>query len=78
MEGKMPSATADQIRETESKTREIKIYPWMAVYMSRSWQEMKKSILLELHQKKATVSGLPTVSGPSTVSGTAEQHRSGQ
>lgn len=63
--------SAEQIRETEPQNRDIKVYPWMAVYMSRLWQDMKKSIVLEL-EHRATASGLPTASG------TAEQHRTDQ
>ncbi len=74
----MPTATPEQIRETESKSRVIKIYPWMAVYMSRSWQEMKKNIVEDLKHKRATASGPATASGFATASGTGAPPRSGQ
>ncbi len=68
--------SAEQIRETEPQNRDIKVYPWMAAYMSRLWQDMKKSIVLELEHRAN--SGFATVSGFAIASGTAEQHRSDQ
>lgn len=75
----MPTATPEQIRETESKPRVIQVYPWMAVYMSRSWQEMKKNILEDLKHKRTTsASCLATASGLPTASGTGAPPRNGQ
>lgn len=72
MQTSSKSSTAEQIRETEKKSREIKVYPWMAVYMSRVWQEMRRSISEEIKHK-------PTASGESlTAFGTEEPPRSAQ
>lgn len=73
MEPISKSATAEKIRETESISREIKVYPWMATYMSRLWKDMKKNISLTMEQEI-----IHKTNSVSIVSGTAVQHHNAQ
>ncbi len=36
--------TAEEIKQTETKKRPLPVEPWVAAYLSRVWQDMKKNI----------------------------------
>ncbi len=48
MEMHVPKQTmlpsAEEIKQTEPKTRPLPIEPWVAAHLSRVWQAMKKNI----------------------------------